>query len=81
VDVEGQCAGIETDLAQKLGNWSTIPTTYAGGVRSLADMEKLNELGKGRLDATIGSALDIFGGSGITYKEAVHFHNQHKQTP
>jgi phosphoribosylformimino-5-aminoimidazole carboxamide ribotide isomerase len=81
VDVEGKCAGIEADLARKLVNWATIPTTYAGGVRSLADLEQLNELGKGRLDATIGSALDIFGGSGITYKEAVDFHNQHKNTP
>ncbi len=81
VDVEGKCAGIEAELAEKLGSWVTIPTTYAGGVRSLADMETLNVLGKGRLDATIGSALDIFGGSGITYKEAVAFHNQHKNTP
>lgn len=76
VDVEGKCRGIEEELATKLGEWTTIPTTYAGGVRNLADMEKIQELGQGQLDATIGSALDIFGGSEITYEEAVNFHRQ-----
>ena len=47
-----------------LRRWTQIPTTYAGGVKSLADMERLQVLGKNRLDATIGSALDIFGGKG-----------------
>ena len=78
VDVEGKCAGIDTDLAEKLGEWTGIPTTYAGGVRSLKDLELLNDIGRGRLDATIGSALDIFGGTGITYQDAVDFHNLHK---
>ncbi len=76
VDVEGKCAGIEEELAEKLGRWTQIPTTYAGGVKSLADMERLQVLGKNRLDATIGSALDIFGGKGITYAEAVAFHRR-----
>lgn len=76
VDVEGKCAGIEEELAEKLGRWVTIPTTYAGGVKNLADLERLRELGGGRLDATIGSALDIFGGSTITYAEAVAFHRR-----
>mgnify|MGYP005630757865 CR=1 FL=1 len=75
VDVEGKCAGIEKELAEKLGQWVTIPTTYAGGVKNIADMECLEELGHNRLDATIGSALDIFGGSTITYADAVAFHN------
>jgi len=74
-DVEGKCSGIAVDLVKNLGNWVTIPTTYAGGVRSLADMELVKELGGGRLDVTVGSSLDIFGGSGITYEEAVAFHN------
>jgi len=76
VDVEGKCSGIEEELATKLSQWTTIPTTYAGGVRNLADMKKIQKLGQGRLDATIGSALDIFGGSEITYQEAVNFHRQ-----
>ena len=76
VDVEGKCAGIEEELAEKLGRWTPIPTTYAGGVKNPADLEKLQVLGKNRLDATIGSALDIFGGTGITYAEAVAFHRR-----
>lgn len=74
-DVEGQCRGIETDLVEKLSNWSPIPTTYAGGVKDIADMELIQNIGGNRLHATVGSALDIFGGSTMTYKEVVKFHN------
>jgi len=80
-DVEGKCAGVEVDLLEKLSAWVTIPATYAGGVRNLADLELVDKLGRGRLDATIGSALDIFGGSGITYREAVAFHTSRCLTP
>lgn len=73
VDVEGQCAGIAEDITALLGRHAPIPTTYAGGVRTLDDLQRIKELGHNRLDATIGSALDIFGGSGITYAEAVAF--------
>lgn len=69
-DVEGKCAGIETDLVRKLAEWTPIPTTYAGGVRDLKDLELVQKAGKGRLDVTIGSALDIFGGK-LSYKEAL----------
>jgi len=72
-DVEGKCAGIEEKLVEKLGRWVTIPTTYAGGVGSLEDMSRIAEIGQGRLDATIGSALDIFGGKGVAYRDAVTF--------
>jgi phosphoribosylformimino-5-aminoimidazole carboxamide ribotide isomerase len=74
-DVEGQCQGIESALIEKLAAWSPIPVTYAGGVRNLADLELIRSLGKGRVDATVGSALDIFGGSGMTYDDAVRFHH------
>lgn len=77
-DVEGKCAGIELDLVERLGRWSSIPTTYAGGVRGLADLELVRDMGQGRLDATVGSALDIFGGTSMTYEEALAFHNQHR---
>lgn len=63
VDVEGKNSGIQEDLAFFLGEYSKIPVTYAGGVRSMEDMETLNRLGNGRVDATVGSALDLFGGS------------------
>ncbi len=62
VDVEGKSAGIEEPVAKILGDWGKIPITYAGGVHSFSDLDKLKELGKGRVDVTIGSALDLFGG-------------------
>jgi phosphoribosylformimino-5-aminoimidazole carboxamide ribotide isomerase len=70
VDVEGQCKGIQQDLAGKLGKWVSIPTTYAGGARTYRDLELIHELGQGKLDLTIGSALDIFGGD-LKYDEVV----------
>ncbi|HOC56073.1 MAG TPA: phosphoribosylformimino-5-aminoimidazole carboxamide ribotide isomerase [Verrucomicrobiota bacterium] len=77
VDVEGQCRGIDQELVSKLGQWSPLPTTYAGGARSLADLETVTRLGQGRIDLTIGSALDMFGGSGVRYVEAVDFNRRH----
>lgn len=78
-DVEGKCAGVEEPLIKQLGMWSPIPTTYAGGVRDIKDMLLINREGKGRLDATIGSALDIFGGTGITYEEATEYSKQYSR--
>lgn len=75
-DVEGQCKGIEAELVKRLADWSSIPTTYAGGVKDIQDMELIRELGQNRLHATVGSALDIFGGSTMTYDEAVAFHQK-----
>ena len=72
-DVEGKCRGIEKDLVRMLGEWSPIPTTYAGGARSVEDLYLVKDLGKDRIDLTIGSALDIFGGSGVTFDEVVRF--------
>jgi phosphoribosylformimino-5-aminoimidazole carboxamide ribotide isomerase len=73
VDVEGLCRGIDRELVEKLAEWSPIPTTYAGGASSLADLELVTELGRGKIDLTIGSALDIFGGMGVRYEEVVAF--------
>lgn len=63
VDVEGKTAGIEKELAVLLGKWRKIPITYAGGVGSMEDLLELKELGKDRLNVTVGSALDLFGGA------------------
>lgn len=62
VDVEGKSAGIEEPVAGLLGGWGKRPVTYAGGVHSFEDLDRLRELGKNRVDVTIGSALDLFGG-------------------
>lgn len=63
VDVEGKAAGIEKELAVLLGKWRKIPITYAGGVGSMENLLELKELGKDRLNVTVGSALDLFGGA------------------
>ena len=63
VDVEGKADGIEAELARILGGWEGNPITYAGGVHSFEDLRQLKELGNNRLNVTIGSALDLFGGS------------------
>ena len=76
VDVEGQCRGIDQELVSRLGRWSPIPTTYAGGASSLTDLETVTRLGQGKIDLTIGSALDIFGGSGVRYEDVVAFNNR-----
>ena len=71
VDVEGKASGIEKELARMLGSWKGIPITYAGGVGSMEDVETLRKLGRGRLDVTIGSALDLFGGC-IPYRNVLY---------
>jgi phosphoribosylformimino-5-aminoimidazole carboxamide ribotide isomerase len=76
VDVEGLCRGIDGALVEKLGRWSPIPVTYAGGANSLADLEETTRLGNGRVDLTIGSALDIFGGTGVKYDDVVAFNQR-----
>ncbi|MDO5146250.1 MAG: phosphoribosylformimino-5-aminoimidazole carboxamide ribotide isomerase [Eubacteriales bacterium] len=63
VDVEGKASGIEEEVAGMLGNWGGGPVTYAGGVGSLEDVRRLKVLGKDKVDVTIGSALDLFGGT------------------
>lgn len=70
-DVEGKCQGIDADLVSLLGSWGKIPMTYAGGASSFADLELVDRLGGGKVDLTIGSALDLFGGSGVSYEECV----------
>jgi phosphoribosylformimino-5-aminoimidazole carboxamide ribotide isomerase len=79
VDVEGLCRGIDRELVEKLGQWTPIPTTYAGGANSLADLEEVTRLGRNKVDLTIGSALDIFGGTGVKYEDVVKFNHRQKK--
>jgi phosphoribosylformimino-5-aminoimidazole carboxamide ribotide isomerase len=72
-DVEGLCGGIDEDLVRLLGSWGRIPLTYAGGVANMNDVEKVQELSDGKIDVTVGSALDLFGGSGVKYAELVRW--------
>ena len=75
-DVEGLQRGIDHELVAKLGEWCTIPVTYAGGGRSLQDLELVKSLSGARVDLTIGSALDIFGGEGVKFDECVEWNKR-----
>jgi len=75
VDVEGKQEGILADLVEKLGKWSSIPVTYAGGARTIRDLELVKKLGNGKVSLTIGSALDIFGGK-LPYADVVKWHKE-----
>jgi len=77
-DVEGLCQGIDKDLVSKLGQWVTIPTTYAGGAKDLSDLALVDQLSGGRVDLTYGSALDIFGGTQVKFDDLVK-HNAIRQ--
>ncbi|WP_155591710.1 phosphoribosylformimino-5-aminoimidazole carboxamide ribotide isomerase [Lysinibacillus cavernae] len=72
VDVEGKKGGMQESLVRDLATWTSIPTTYAGGVRSIDDLKKFNELSNGKLHVTIGSALSIFGGD-LPYTNVVKY--------
>ena len=63
VDVEGKQQGIDTQLIAYLGEWDGIPITYAGGIHTYENIETIANLGKGKIHVTVGSALDLFGGS------------------
>jgi len=78
VDVEGKQCGILQDLVVLLGKYSPVPVTYAGGVRSIEDCDLIRQIGNNRVDVTIGSALDCFGGT-LSYKEVVAWHHKQQQ--
>jgi phosphoribosylformimino-5-aminoimidazole carboxamide ribotide isomerase len=75
-DVEGLCGGVDLELVDRLARWSPLPATYAGGARSLSDLEEVTRAGNGKIDLTIGSALDLFGGTGVRYADAVEFNRK-----
>ena len=63
VDVEGKSEGVEEELLGMLGEWNKIPITYAGGIHTYDDISKIKLLGKKKINITIGSALNLFGGN------------------
>jgi len=74
-DVEGLCKGIDTELVEVLGSWDGIPITYAGGVASMKDVELIEKRSGGKVDFTVGSALDLFGGKGVKYDELLSWNS------
>ena len=65
------CRGIDAELVELLGNWGKCPVTYAGGAATMADLLLVEQAGRGSVDVTVGSALDLFGGKGLCYKDLV----------
>jgi len=78
-DVEGLKRGVDQTLVRLLADISPIPAVYAGGVRDLGDMDVIDRLGGGRIDATVGSSLDIFGGS-LRFADVVAWHRARNLT-
>ncbi len=72
-DVEGLCRGIDAELVRLLGEACSAPVTYAGGAKELADLDRVAELSGGKVDLTFGSALDLFGGTGVRYADCVAY--------
>jgi phosphoribosylformimino-5-aminoimidazole carboxamide ribotide isomerase len=75
-DIEGRCSGIDEDLVRMLGAWGRKPLTYAGGARGLADLYRVADLSGGHVDLTIGSALDIYSGTGVLYADCLAFNRR-----
>ncbi|KAK3278127.1 Phosphoribosylformimino-5-aminoimidazole carboxamide ribotide isomerase [Cymbomonas tetramitiformis] len=73
VDVEGKQLGIDEELVELLGTYSSLPVTYAGGASSIADLETVKNAGRQQVDVTVGSALDCFGGH-LAYTDVVGWH-------
>lgn len=70
-DIEGLCQGVDRKLVEFLGSWGRHPITYAGGASELKDLQRVNQWSNGKVDLTIGSALDIFGGHGVQFDQAI----------
>lgn len=78
-DNEGLQQGIDHELVKKLAEWCSIPVTYAGGGRNLQDLDLVEDLSSGKVDLTIGSALDIFGGSGVTFEDCIAWNRSREE--
>ena len=72
-DVEGKQQGMDDELIAFLAKNSPVPVTYAGGAKSLEDLQHVKDISGGKIDLTIGSALDLFGGKGVKYEDCVKF--------
>ena len=71
-DLEGKCQGIDIELVKFLGKYSPVSATYAGGVTSLSDLDQVESASLGKVDVTIGSGLDLFGGILVKYKDQIY---------
>ncbi len=84
VDAEGKKSGIDLELLKILSssaealcdynNKKCNVITYAGGISSFEDIELIDKTGDGKIDFTIGSAIDLFGGN-ISFEQAAEYNN------
>ena len=77
-DNEGLQRGVDHELVEKLAQWCSIPVTYAGGGKSLKDLDTVKQLSNGKVDLTIG-ALDVFGGKGVKFDDCVSWNRNQAQ--
>ena len=77
-DVEGLCKGVDLELIELLSRWDGLKVTYAGGVGSFTDVETVAEVSNGKLDITVGSALDIFGGTDVKYRDLIQWNRRNE---
>lgn len=75
-DNEGLQQGVDLDLVEKLAQWCSIPVTYAGGARTIEDLDLVKDKSGGKVDLTIGSALDVFGGAGAKYEDCIAWNDK-----
>lgn len=73
VQVEGKQSGPDPTLVELLSDAAPRPITYAGGIRSREDIELIERVGRGRIDFTVGSALDLFGGGHLRYDDLLQY--------
>ena len=76
-DNEGLQLGIDEELVSRLGEWCSVSVTYAGGGRNVEDLNRVKELSRGHVDLTIGSALDIFGGSAVKFEDCIDWNQKY----
>jgi phosphoribosylformimino-5-aminoimidazole carboxamide ribotide isomerase len=74
-DIEGKRGGVDSELIELLAKSTSIAVTYAGGVRTFNDLEIVRKRGNARVDVTVGSSLDIYGGT-LKYGEVVEWHTR-----
>lgn len=75
-DVEGKCDGMDHELVRLLSSFDTRKVTYAGGVACMDDLVQIDEISEGKLDVTVGSALDLFGGFGLRYRDLLKWNRE-----
>ncbi|KAL9108916.1 MAG: hypothetical protein Q9227_006312 [Pyrenula ochraceoflavens] len=80
-DNEGLQQGIDRELVEKLAQWCSKPVTYAGGGRHLDDLDLVRERSRAKVDLTIGSALDIFGGKSVSFEDCIEWNKKAQASP